>query len=64
MGKRVGVQQVVVATIAWCLSSVAIAQSDLFVRDTPADTGVQPNPDAGPMWVSEDIWVSTAATKR
>jgi hypothetical protein len=35
----------------------ALAQSDLFIRDTPADTGIEPNPDAGPMWVSEDLWV-------
>jgi hypothetical protein len=27
------------------------------MQDTPADTGVEPNPDTGPMWVSEDIWV-------
>jgi hypothetical protein len=27
------------------------------MKDTPADTGVEPNPDAGPMYVTEDIWV-------
>lgn len=27
------------------------------MKDTPADTGVEPNPDAGPMWVTQDIWV-------
>lgn len=36
------------------------AAADLFVRDTPADTGVEPNPDPGPMYVSEDIWVRNA----
>lgn len=30
---------------------------DLYMKDTPADSGVEPNPDAGPMWVTEDIWV-------
>jgi hypothetical protein len=32
---------------------------DLYIKDTPADTGIEPNPDTGPMWVSEDIGVST-----
>lgn len=35
------------------------AASDLYMKDTPVDTGVEPNPDAGPMYVSEDIWVRT-----
>jgi hypothetical protein len=30
---------------------------DLYIKDTPADTGIEPNPDSGPMWVTEDIWV-------
>ena len=29
----------------------------VYMQDTPADTGVEPNPDTGPMWVSQDIWV-------
>lgn len=33
--------------------------ADLYIKDTPVDTGVEPNPDNGPMWVSEDIWVRT-----
>ena len=33
---------------------------DLYIKDTPADTGVEPNPDTGPMWVSDDIWVRTS----
>ncbi len=36
------------------------AAADLYIKDTPADTGVEPNPDAGPMWISEDIWVRTS----
>lgn len=30
---------------------------DLYTKDRPFDTGVEPNPDSGPMWISEDIWV-------
>ncbi|MCB9212500.1 MAG: T9SS type A sorting domain-containing protein [Alteromonas sp.] len=30
---------------------------DLYSKDRPFDTGVEPNPDTGPMWISEDIWV-------
>lgn len=60
MGKRSRLQQAIVVAFACCIANTAIAQSDLYVRDTPADTGVQPNPDAGPMWVSEDIWVRTS----
>jgi hypothetical protein len=30
---------------------------DLWSKDRPFDTGVEPNPDVGPMWISEDIWV-------
>lgn len=37
-------------------SHVLAAQSDLFIRDTPSDTGVEPCP-GGDMYVSEDIWV-------
>ncbi len=29
----------------------------VYMKDTPADTGAEPNPDTGPMWVSQDIWV-------
>ncbi|MEO0776446.1 MAG: S8 family serine peptidase [Bacteroidota bacterium] len=30
---------------------------DLIVRDRPFDIGLEPNPDTGPMWISEDIWI-------
>lgn len=30
---------------------------DLYIKDTPLDAGLEPNPDTGPMWVTEDIWV-------
>jgi hypothetical protein len=41
-------------------SPLTTAQSGLYMKDTPTDTGVEPNPDTGPMWVTEDIWVRTA----
>ena len=37
------------------------AGPDLYSRDTPLDTGIEPNPDLGAMWVSEDIWVRNVA---
>ncbi len=49
------------ACAVWVLLTVsappAQAAADLYIKDTPADTGAEPNPDPGPMWVSEDIWV-------
>ena len=36
------------------------AAQTVYMKDTPADTGVEPNPDTGPMWVSQDIWVRTS----
>ena len=44
--------------VALAALSPCLAQ-DLYMKDTPADTGVEPNPDTGPMWVSDDIWVRT-----
>ena len=46
-------------------TAVLLAQSllpasptfDLYSKDRPFDTGIEANPDAGPMWISEDIWV-------
>jgi len=29
----------------------------LYIADTPQDLGLEQNPDNGPMWVSDDIWV-------
>jgi hypothetical protein len=42
------------------MASAAGAQT-VYMQDTPADTGVEPNPDTGPMWISEDIWVRNSA---
>jgi hypothetical protein len=39
------------------VGKAAQAGPDLYMKDTPADTGIEPNPDTGPMWVTEDIWV-------
>ncbi|UII31520.1 S8 family serine peptidase [Fulvivirga ulvae] len=30
---------------------------DIYAKDRPFDIGNEPNPDNGPMWISEDIWV-------
>jgi len=30
---------------------------DLALQDRPFDTMVEPNPDPGPMWISDDIWI-------
>src|ERR1043166_538038 len=50
-----------------CLSLVMVLAivpfgscQDLYMKDTPADTGVEPNPDTGAMWISDDIWVRKA----
>lgn len=50
---------IVVVTGILALAAIPSLQAaaDLYIRDTPADTGIEPNPDPGPMWVSEDIWV-------
>jgi len=45
--------------VALCIPSAASAAADLFMEDTPSDTGVEPNPDPGPMWRTQDIWVRT-----
>lgn len=53
---------VLLPTLGLLLSRPAAAQggADLYIKDTPLDTGSEPNPDTGPMWVSEDIWVRNA----
>lgn len=39
------------------VTGIALPTTDLYIKDRPYDTGVQPNPDLGPMWISDDIWV-------
>jgi hypothetical protein len=34
----------------------------LYMQDTPQDIGLEPNPDTGPMWVSDDIWIRPDAS--
>ena len=43
--------------IYWDFQDNCMANADLHIKDTPADTGIEPNPDSGPMWISSDIWV-------
>ena len=37
--------------------NVGIDGVDLWAQDTPSDVGEEPNPDIGPMRISQDIWV-------
>lgn len=30
---------------------------DLYTKDVPHDVGIEADPDNGPMWISDDIWV-------
>jgi hypothetical protein len=49
-----------ILSLALFLLTVAVSSTraqTIYMQDTPADTGVEPNPDSGPMWVSQDIWV-------
>ncbi len=39
------------------LVTCPLAETDVWSRDLATDTGVEPNPDPGPMWTSPDIWV-------
>jgi hypothetical protein len=33
---------------------------DLWMQDNADDTGIEPDPSANPMWISDDIWVRNA----
>jgi hypothetical protein len=44
-------------TLFFLAVAVLSTAQTVYMQDTPADTGVEPNPDTGPMWVSQDIWV-------
>lgn len=39
------------------VTGITIPIADLYIKDRPFDTGIEPNPDSGPMWISEGIWV-------
>ena len=30
---------------------------DLYIKDSPDDVGIEPNPTSDHMWISEDIWI-------
>ena len=49
---RINAYQAVLASQAMYSSSI-----DLYTKDISHDFGVEPNPDNGPMWISDDIWV-------
>ncbi len=37
--------------------NIGVAALDIWAQDTPSDVGIEVNPDNGPMWISQDIWV-------
>lgn len=39
------------------VTGITAPLTDLYIKDRPFDTGIEPNPDSGPMWISDDIWV-------
>ncbi|RUT72232.1 T9SS C-terminal target domain-containing protein [Flavobacterium cupreum] len=39
------------------VTGITVPIADLYIKDRPFDTGIEPNPDSGPMWISDDIWV-------
>jgi|GEM_PF-4429902 len=39
------------------VTGITAPLADLYIKDRPYDTGAEPNPDSGPMWISDDIWV-------
>ncbi len=49
---RINAYQAVLAAQGMYSSSL-----DLSMKDIPHDFGVEPDPDNGPMWISDDIWV-------
>jgi len=49
-----------ILTLTFFFLAAAVSSApaqNVYMKDTPADTGVEPNPDPGPMYVSQDIWV-------
>jgi hypothetical protein len=60
-GEEIMIRKRFCFNLALLLAIVSLGSSqDLYIKDTPLDTGVEPNPDNGAMWVSDDIWVRTA----
>jgi len=60
---RPGWSQPLAFTLLGCLLLVpgicfaAASPGDLYIKDTPGDTGIEPDPDPGIMYDSPDIWV-------
>lgn len=50
-----------VSVFCCAIATVAQAQADLYMRDTPLDVGLEPNPNGGAMYVSDDIWIRPVA---
>ncbi|MEM8907159.1 MAG: hypothetical protein AAGD05_04870, partial [Bacteroidota bacterium] len=44
-------------SVALAVSPPTGGTADIYIRDTKCDTGIEPNPDQGPMWASPDIWI-------
>jgi hypothetical protein len=57
LGRILRRQVLLAAALSVCASG---ALSEPYIRDDPADTGLEPNPSSGPMWTSPDIWVRTS----
>jgi hypothetical protein len=52
---------VVVILLALTIGTIPLrAAQDLYIRDTPLDTGIEPDPDPNWMFLSDDIWVRTS----
>ncbi|MCP4846522.1 MAG: redoxin domain-containing protein [Verrucomicrobiaceae bacterium] len=47
----------ILLSLALTLLLPFLAAQDAYMRDNPSDAGIEPNPSAGPMWTSPDIWV-------
>jgi hypothetical protein len=54
------VNNAALATTFWvddvALTTCPLAETDVWSRDLPLDTGIEPDPLPGPMWTSPDIW--------
>jgi len=48
------------ALVLAIMGTQAHAAADLYLQDTATDTGVEPYPGSGPMYLSPDIWVRHA----
>jgi Common central domain of tyrosinase/Bacterial Ig domain len=56
IGRRSGSRSIAFL-LSVLLTTSGLRAEDLYIRDDLADTGVEINPNTGPMWTSPDIWV-------